>query len=280
VDELLNLYAPQSAEIEDIKQETKDTRTFRLSFRDPEERGAFRFSPGQFMMLSILGVGEAAFSLCSDPEDEDPAMTIRKVGRVTDAIFSLKEGDVIGARGPYGVGWPMDEAKGRDVLMVAGGIGLPPLRPVITQIAAHRERYGGLEILYGARTPSDQVFTYEYERWKKIPDCRLLQTVDAVPEGVGWPHKVGVVTTLFDDMKTSSSNSLVMTCGPEIMMRFVVRGLLARGFTPDQIYVSMERRMKCGVGKCGHCQMGGTFACKDGPVFSYRSLEGLPDRIV
>jgi len=277
---LLNLYAPQSVEIEDIKQETKDTRTFRLSFRDPEERDAFRFSPGQFIMLSILGVGEAAFSLCSDPEDEDLATTIRKVGRVTDAVFSLKEGDMIGARGPYGVGWPMDEAKGRDVLMVAGGIGLPPLRPVITQIAAHRENYGGLEVLYGARTPSDQVFTYEYERWKKMPDCRLLQTVDAVPEGVGWPHKVGVVTTLFDDMKTSSSNSLVMTCGPEIMMRFVVRGLLARGFTSDQIYVSMERRMKCGIGKCGHCQMGGTFVCKDGPVFSYRSLEGLPDKVV
>jgi len=267
-------------EIKDIKQETKDTRTFRLSFRDPEERGALRFSPGQFVMLSILGVGEAAFSLCSDPEDEDPATTIRKVGRVTDAIFSLKEGDVLGARGPYGVGWPIDKAKGRDLLLVAGGIGLPPLRPVIMQIAARREKYGGLEILYGARTPSDQVFTYEYERWKKIPDCRLLQTVDAVPEGVGWPHKVGVVTTLFDEMKTSSSNSLVMTCGPEIMMRFVVRGLLARGFTSDQIYVSMERRMKCGVGKCGHCQMGGTFACKDGPVFSYRSLEGLPDKIV
>ena len=277
---MVDLYAPRPVEIREIEQETEDTRTFRLSFRDPEERSAFRFSPGQFVMLSVLGVGEAAFSLCSDPGDEDISTTIRKVGRVTDAIFALKEGDVIGVRGPYGVGWPMDEVKESHVLLVAGGIGLPPLRPVITQIAANRLDYGGLEILYGARTPGDQVFTYEYESWRKIPDCRLLLTVDTVPEGVRWQHKVGVVTTLFDDMKTDASNSLVMTCGPEIMMRFVVRGLMARGFTIDRIYVSMERRMKCGVGKCGHCQMGGTFVCKDGPVFSYRSIEGLPDKIV
>jgi len=277
---LINIYAPQPVKIREIKQETNDTKTFQLSSREPDERSSFRFLPGQFVMLSILGVGEAAFSLCSDPEDEEIATTIRKVGRVTDAIFALKEGDVLGARGPYGAGWPMDEAKGRDVLLVAGGIGLPPLRPVITQIARHREDYGGLEILYGAKTPSDQVFTYEHERWRKMHDCRLLLAVDGVPEGVRWRHKVGVVTTLFDDMKTAGGNSLVMTCGPEIMMRFVVRGLLARGFSSDQIYVSMERRMKCGVGKCGHCQMGGTFVCKDGPVFSYRSIEALPDKVL
>lgn len=276
----MDLYAPQPVEIKEIKRETEDTRTFHLSFRNPGTRSAFKFSPGQFMMLSVLGVGEAAFSLCSDPEDEDIATTIRRVGRVTNAIFALEEGDVLGARGPYGVGWPMDEAKGKSVLLVVGGIGLPPVRPVITQVAAHREDYGDLEILYGARTPGDQVFTYEYESWRKIPDCQLLLTVDTVPEGVEWQHTVGVVTTLFDNMKTGGSNSLVMTCGPEIMMRFVVRGLMARGFTTDRIYVSMERRMKCGVGKCGHCQMGGTFVCKDGPVFSYRSIEGLPDKIM
>ncbi len=277
----MNIYRPSLAVIEKINQETRDTRTFTLRFLDDDIREKYKFSPGQFNMVSIFGVGEAPFSITSDPEAEGIfEHTIRMVGSVTNAIFKLREGDIVGVRGPFGKGWPLDEAKGKDLLIVAGGIGIAPLRPVIYYTIKHRDEFNKVEVLYGARTPGDLLYVDEYDRWTQAKNFRLLLTVDAVPKGVKWDHRVGVVTKLFEDMETKPDNSIVFICGPEIMMKFAVKGLLERGFNKRQIYLSMERRMKCGVGKCGHCQIGSKYVCKDGPVFSYDEVEPLPDKIV
>jgi NAD(P)H-flavin reductase len=269
-------YTPSTAEITRIKKQTADVKTYTIHFL--REQKEFSPMPGQFIMISVPGMGEAPFSLSSGLDKKgDFDTTVRNVGNITGYLNRCGTGARLGVRGSYGRSWPVKEAKGKDVLIVAGGIGLPPLRPVIMMIREDRKSYGNLEIFYGARTPADEVFTDEYAEWRRIPKTKLSLTVDSVPTGVMWPHKTGVVTGLFDDMETSPENSIVMTCGPEIMMRFVVRGLLARNFRKDQIYVSLERRMKCGMGHCGHCQMGAKFVCRDGPVFTYTDLEGLPD---
>jgi len=271
-------YLPQKAVIEKIRKETIDTKTYTLRLLGEDGGTGFSVEPGQFVMISLFGIGEAPFSLSSSPNsDEAFNTTIRAVGNITNALDRLHEGAIIGVRGPYGHGWPIESARGKDVLIIAGGIGLPPLRPVITKIAEERRNYGRLEILYGARMPDQMIFPYEYEDWRKIKETRLELTVDSVPLGTVWQYNVGVVTTLFNEMRTLPENSLVMTCGPEIMMRFVVRGLLAKKFAPDQIYVSLERRMKCGIAQCGHCQIGSKYVCKDGPVLRLSEIQGLPD---
>jgi len=270
-------YTPRVAAVREIKKQTLDTKTFTLSLIDEEARREFSPKPGQFVLLSIMGAGEAAFSLSSLASETGFDSTIRTVGSLTGVLNEFGVGVNIGVRGPYGNGWPLDKAKNRDILIVAGGIGLAPLRPVIESVIKERDEYGNLEILYGARTPADGVFRDEYDRWGDLERTTLSLTVDKVPPGADWKHATGVVTALFDDMKTEPGNSAVMTCGPEIMMRFVIRGLQARNFTSDQIYVSLERRMRCGLGHCGHCQIGPKFVCKDGPVFSYAEVAGLPD---
>lgn len=271
-------YVPTSAEIIDVKRQTLDTKTYTIRLVDEQERLKFKAKPGQFIMISIPGIGEAPFSLSSGPEKHDSFdTTIRIVGNLTGIMNRFDVGSKLGVRGPYGKPWPLEEAEKKDIVIVAGGVGLPPLRSVIKTIQKNRKAYGNLEILYGARTPADEVFVDEYEEWRRITKTTLLLTVDSVPPGLKWPHKIGVVTGLFEDMKISPENSVVMTCGPEIMMRFVVRGLLARNFRKNQIFVSLERRMKCGMGHCGHCQIGKKFVCKDGPVFNYLDVDGLPD---
>ena len=274
-----NPYLPAEAEILGVKRQTYDTKTFRMAFRDRGRQREFEFKPGQFNVVGVFGVGEAPFSLCSDPFDKSAfEHTIRNVGMVTGFLDSLEKGATVFVRGPYGEGWPVVEARGKNVLIVAGGIGIPPLRPVLYQIRRKRGEFGEVEILYGARTPRDLIFTDEFEDFRKIGDLSL--TVDTVPPGVEWEHNVGVVTTLFDRMKSKPKDTVVMTCGPEIMMHFVILGLLKLGFEADQIHVSMERRMKCGVGKCGHCQIGPKFVCRDGPIFRYSCAKDLPDKIL
>ena len=274
-----NPYLPAEAEILDVKKQTPDTKTFRMAFRDKRRQREFEFKPGQFNVVGVFGVGEAPFSLCSDRFDKSAfEHTIRNVGMVTGFLDRLKKGETVFVRGPYGNGWPIEEAREKNVLIVAGGIGLPPLRPVLYHIMKQRKEFGKVEILYGARTPGDLIFTDEFEDFRKIGDFSL--TVDAVPQGVEWKHNVGVVTTLFDRMGSKPKDTVVMTCGPEIMMHFVVLGLLKLGFEAGQIYVSMERRMKCGIGKCGHCQIGPKFVCKDGPIFRYSDAKDLPDKIL
>jgi NAD(P)H-flavin reductase len=268
-------FKPEKTLIKNIKDQTRDSRTFTLSFADGVKQGQYSFMPGQFNMLSALGFGEAAISICGDSGKDTVDHTVRKVGTVTEALFRMKKGDAVGLRGPFGNGWPLGEAEGKNVLIIAGGIGLPPLRPVIMHIAKNRAKYGNFELLYGARNPGEMIFTDEFDEWKKIKNLSFLLTVDAVPPGEKWSHSVGVVTVLFDKMQSKPKDTIVMTCGPEIMMHFAVQGLVKKGFPEDQIYVSLERRMKCGMAQCGACQIGPYYACKDGPVFKSPIMKAL-----
>ena len=251
--------------------ENQDTFTFELLPLDPE--GNFRFLPGQFNMLYLFGMGEVAISISGDSEKALPVVhTIRAVGTVTKAMQNLQTGDVIGVRGPFGSSWPIETAKGKDVLVIVGGIGLAPLRPVLYYLMAHREDYGQVSLLYGARTPEDQIFMSEYSEWsKKLAVYTIVDRVDKTKNN--WQGQVGVVTNLIAKAKFDANNSIAMICGPEIMMRFVGLTLKDQGMSLENIFISMERNMKCAIGFCGHCQLAGTFICKNGPVYTYQEME-------
>ncbi|MGB9605641.1 MAG: FAD/NAD(P)-binding protein, partial [Bryobacteraceae bacterium] len=234
------------------------------------------FEPGQFSMLYVFGVGELPISISGDPADpEKQVYTVRSVGHATHALVSRRPGDRIGVRGPFGTSWPVKAARGKDVLIVAGGIGLAPLRPVIYHVLRHRDDYVRLLVLYGARSPRDLLYRKQLAEWGRAPDTQVLVTVDY--GGLSWRGHVGVVTTLFRQVRLHPAETVAFVCGPEVMMRHVVRQLEARGLAPENIYLSMERNMKCGTGFCGHCQLGPYFVCKDGPVFSYRQMQPWMD---
>ena len=265
-----NPMTPHWAELVDIQPEAPGISTYWLRFTDPDLQESFAFRPGQFNILSVPGYGEAAISISSDSLDKDKVgHTIRLAGNVTRAIGRLKVGDAIGVRGPYGSHWPIEELAGKDIYIAAGGIGLPPLRPVLYHIIHNRQDFGKVVVLYGARSPKDLQFQDEYEQWKQA-DIDVMVTVDRADEN--WDGLVGVVPMMFYHLRMDRRNSAVFTCGPEIMIHFVVYEALARRVPADNIYVSLERNMKCGFGSCGHCQIGPYFVCKDGPVFTYEAL--------
>ncbi|MBS4006976.1 MAG: FAD/NAD(P)-binding protein [Clostridium sp.] len=273
-----NLLIPDSAVVRDVFHENDDTSTFSLQFTDAQKRLEYSFQPGQFNMLSIFGVGEAPISISSsNGSRENFTHTIRHVGSLTRMFARLKEGDLLGVRGPYGNGWPLKQAHGKNLLIVAGGIGLAPLRPAIYNILEQPALFGKVELLYGSKNPGEMLFRHEYRQWAE--QISMLLTVDNA-SGFDWNHNTGLVTALFDKMQSVPENTLVLSCGPEIMMKHVVRGLLARGFHSGQLYVSLERKMFCGVKKCGRCQVGSKFVCHDGPVFSYDVLENEPAEII
>ncbi len=269
----MNEYSPNLAVIKKIRKETHDTNTYTLEFSDKKLQKSFSPAPGQFMMLSLFGIGESAISLSDTSNNGSVTTTIRNVGSVTNAILRLKEGDFIGIRGPYGNGWPLERAEGKNVLIVVGGMGIVPLRGVVNYIKNNRKKFGDLEIIYGARTPDDMLFRYEFEKWKQIKNTRLDLTVDELPIETTSKCKIGLVTSCFPSMKTHHKNAIVLVCGPEIMMRYAAKCLETIGFKDRQIYLSLERRMKCGIGKCGHCQIGLKYVCKDGPVFNYADIK-------
>jgi NAD(P)H-flavin reductase len=254
-------------------RETHDTVTLEVEPVGPN--GALAWAPGQFNMLYLFGVGDVPISVSGDPaEPRTLRHTVRAVGGVTNGLCRLRRGQVLGVRGPFGQGWPLREAAGGDVVIVAGGIGLAPLRPALYDLLAHRDHYGRVALLYGARTPEDLLFTRELERWRGRFDLQVEITVDAAgPEA--WRGHVGVVTTLIPRAEFEAQETIALVCGPEVMMRFTIAGLQQRGLTADRIYLSMERNMKCAIGLCGHCQYGPTFICKDGPVFRYDRVEPL-----
>ena len=264
----------QPHRIKSVRKETSDTFTFEL--RRPDGPNAVPFQPGQFNMLYIYGVGEVAISISGDPAETDTLVhTTRAVGTVTRAMDALRPGHVIGVRGPYGRGWPIEEAKGQDIVVVTGGIGLAPLRPLLYHVIANRGKYGRLVLLYGARTPNDILYRKELERWRGRFDMEVLITVD---RSIGnWRGHVGVVTQLVPRAPFDPYNASAFVCGPEIMMKYTVEALVKRGLPSDDVYVSMERNMKCAVGFCGHCQYGPKFVCKDGPVFRYDDVKRLLD---
>jgi NAD(P)H-flavin reductase len=258
----LDPYLPAPMTIARAVRELPDVFTW--TFDVP---GGFAFAPGQFNMLYVHGVGEVPISISGDPARPDRLVhTIRAVGAVTRVMDRLGAGDALGVRGPYGSAWPVDEVRGRDVLVIAGGLGLAPLRPAILRLLANRADYGRVVILYGARTPADLLFRDELAHWRGRFDVRLEAIVDRA--GRDWFGPVGVVTRLLDDVPVEPDDA-VFVCGPEIMMRFVARELEQRGMRRDGIWISLERSMKCGIGMCGHCQLAGSFVCKDGPVYRF-----------
>jgi NAD(P)H-flavin reductase len=257
--------------VQRVRRETHDVSTLWL---EPVEDAVKGFAPGQFNMLYAFGVGEVPISISGGSSPASGLMhTIRGVGPVSTALCRSRRGDVLGVRGPFGRGWPIDEASGRDVVIVAGGIGLAPLRPAIEQLLGQREQYGRIILLYGGRTPHDLLYHRELHRWRSRFDFEVAITVDAA--AVGWRSYVGVVTALIPRVLFDPSETISFICGPEVMMRFTVAELQDRGVSPESIYISMERNMKCGVGFCGHCQYGPTFICKDGPVFRYDQVAPL-----
>lgn len=262
---------PLPYRVEAVRSETHDIVTLELR---PLASAPLEFLPGQFNMLYAFGVGEVPISISGDPDKSTKLVhTLRAVGPVTRALCALKSGDSIGVRGPYGTAWPMEEAKGHDVIIIGGGIGLAPVRPAIYAILADRRKYGRVVILHGARTPSDLLYPRELERWRSRLDLEVQVTVDRA--GADWLGQVGVVTQLVRRAGFQPSETVAFIVGPEIMMRFAVRELLGRGVPPSQIHVSLERNMKCGVGFCGHCQLGSEFVCLDGAVFPYPRVERL-----
>jgi NAD(P)H-flavin reductase len=235
------------------------------------EAGGFPFLPGQFNMLYAFGVGEAAISISGDPAEPDRLIhTIRAVGKVSEALARTKPGDMVGVRGPFGTGWPVDAADGADVVVVAGGLGLAPLRPALYRFFAERHRFGRVVLLCGARSPKDILFRSEIEHWRARLDIDAAVTVDHADRE--WRGNVGVVTTLIGRAAFDPANTVAFVCGPEVMMRFAAVELEIRGVRPEAIYLSMERNMKCAIGHCGHCQLGGDFVCKDGPVATFERL--------
>ena len=266
----VNPMRPTPWRVAKTRRETHDTFTMTL---EPQARGGeFEFTPGQFNMLYVFGVGEAPISVSGNPENPERLIhTVRAVGPVTNAMRKLRTGDAIGVRGPFGVGWPVREAHGRDIVIIAGGIGLAPLRPALYRILAHREQFGTVAILYGARSSEDILYRKELERWRARFDLEVAATVDHAD--ASWRGAVGVVTTLISKASFDPGHTTAFVCGPEVMMRFTAQALNKRGLPSSDIYISMERNMKCAIGFCGHCQFGPHFICKDGPVYPYNELD-------
>lgn len=268
---LANPWVAHSAKIVGIRPEVPSVSTYDLVFDNPAIAEAYRFAPGQFNMLYLPGFGESAISISSDPERHDLlSHTVRVAGNVTQALARKKSGDHIALRGPFGSSWPVESCRGRDVVIACGGIGLAPLRPAIYYFLNHRADFGRVILLYGARAPKDLLYTREYDAWRK-GGVEVEVTADVGEEG--WAGHVGVVPILFYRLRLKASQTTIFTCGPEIMMRFVVFESLARRIRPEDVYLSLERNMSCAMGFCGHCQFGPHFICKDGPVFSFRQVE-------
>jgi NAD(P)H-flavin reductase len=265
---------PALHRIRRVRRETHDTFTLELV---PVAGGPCRpWLPGQFNMLYLPGAGEIPVSISGRPGGEGLVHTTRAVGRVTNEMSRLRAGDVIGVRGPYGTPWPIEAARGHDVVIVAGGIGLAPLRSALYDLLDNRADFGNVVLLYGTRTPRDILFRHELERWRARFDLEIHVTVDrGLPS---WHGNVGVVTTLIHKAPFTAGRAVAMICGPEVMIRFTALELQRRGVAPSHIYVSMERNMKCAVGFCGHCQFGPHFVCRDGPVFPYDRIEELVNR--
>ena len=269
-----NPLAPTRAIVEEKINEGTDVFSLKLSLHNGE---LFSATPGQFNMLGLPGIGEAAFSFSSlDSDGRKFTHTIRMAGNVVDAMAKLNTGDKLTFRGPYGNGWPLESAEGKNLIIVAGGIGLPPLRPVIYHVLRNRDKFKKVYLLYGAKTVGELLYKNELESWsKEIP---VLLSADKLTQASPLTIRQGVVTTLFDQLEISMEDTVTFTCGPQIMMKFVAAELILNGHKPDKIFISMERRMKCGIGHCGHCQFGPHFVCRDGPVFAYADIQNLFNR--
>lgn len=272
----LQIFLPEMAHILQIEQLTALEKLFTIEL--PAGR-SLDHRPGQFVEVSFLGVGEAPISISSSPSRSNGIfeLCVRKAGDVTGALHRLSPGDKIGIRGPYGHGFPIERFRGKDMLFAPGGLGLAPARSLINQVLDERAQFGRVVILYGARTPSELLFKNELKHWAERDDVELYLTVDRGDET--WEGHIGVITTLFKDISINPRNTVAVTVGPPVMYRFVLMELLGKGIPEGNIWLSLERRMKCGVGKCGHCQINHIYTCQSGPVFSYRDIKGLEEAL-
>ena len=270
-----SLYQPTLAEMVKIEQLTETEKLFTLYLEGGRDLG---HRAGQFVEVSVFGIGEAPFSVTSSPTRNSTfELCVRDVGDVTGALHRMKPGSTIGIRGPFGNGFPVDKMKGQDLLFAPGGLGLAPLRSLINQVLDERESFGRVIILYGARNPSELLFKDELAQWEARDDVELYVTVDRGDES--WTGNVGVITTLFPKITMNPRSTVAVTVGPPVMYRFVIMELLGKGIQDGRIFLSLERRMKCGLGKCGHCQINNVYVCQKGPVFSYAQLKELPEAI-
>jgi sulfhydrogenase subunit gamma (sulfur reductase) len=278
-DEIDLIFQPHLARIERILPQINDHRLFQLKFVDEDVARAFSHVPGQFVEVTVIGIGEAPISISSPPTRPGIIeICVRKAGSVTRALFGLQKGDLIGLRGPFGKGFPMDLLKGKDLLLVAGGLGMAPLRSLLQAVLDDRVSYGDLVLMYGARNPDDILFKYELLGLMNRTDIKYLLSVDVDEEGI-WRQYIGVVTGLFQNVELKHETAYCALCGPPIMYRFVIKELLKRNISTERIFVSLERMMQCGVGKCGHCAIGEYYCCTDGPVFKYSEINHIKEAV-
>ena len=269
-----NVYVPNIAVIEKIVDETYDTRTFHFNFKDEKLREEFTFESGQFAEYSVFGAGEATFCISSSPTRMDHLeCSVRHVGKVTNALHRLSVGSEIGIRGPFGNSFPLDFLEGKSLVFVAGGIGLAPVRSLIWNVIDNRDKYKDINIVYGARTPDDLCFTYDLETWSQDKSLNMVTTIDR--EHPDWSGKVGLVPMVLEEVGPSADNAVAIVCGPPIMIRFTFPALQKLGFTPEKMITTLEKRMKCGIGKCGRCNIGNIYVCRDGPVFSFAEMQNM-----
>lgn len=274
----MNIYQPHRMKIVSVLDETADTRTLRLKFADDRTAADFRFQAGQFAEYSVFGAGEATFCIASPPtRGEYVECTFKSVGKVTRALHALDVGDEIGLRGPYGNRFPLELMENANIVFIAGGIGLAPVRCVIWNVLDERAKYKELTIVYGARTVSDLVYKHELAEWSARGDVRVCQTVDPGGETPDWKGDIGFVPAIVEKAAPPAENSFAIVCGPPVMIKFTLPVLEKLGFRSDRIYTTLENRMKCGLGKCGRCNVGPVYVCKDGPVFTAEQLAGLPN---
>jgi NAD(P)H-flavin reductase len=273
-----NIYKPYLMNISDIIDEAPGVRTFRLNFLNEDEGKNFQFQAGQFALYSAFGYGESTFCIASSPTRKDYVeCTFRQAGRVTNALSELNVGDTIGFRGPYGNIFPIKEWEGKNLVFVAGGIALPPLRSVIWNCLDLRDKYKNITVIYGAKTVADLVYKHELKEWDARDDVNLVTTVDPGGETSDWNGKVGFVPTVVEQAAPNSEDTIAIVCGPPIMIKFTLPVLEKLGFKQDKVYTTLENRMKCGLGKCGRCNIGCTYVCKDGPVFTAEEIGKMPD---
>lgn len=271
-------YIPAIGTIVETIQETSNIKTFRVVLNNEDEMANFTFHPGQVGQLSVFGTGESTFVINSPPTRMDYLQfSVMRAGEVTAKLHSLSAGDQIGVRAPLGNWFPYEDLKGKNIVFVGGGIGMAPLRTLLLYMLDNRADYGDISVLYGARSPQDMAFQYELPEWLERDDMTTRLTIDV--ESEGWEHSVGLIPNVLLEMEPSSDNTVAVTCGPPIMIKFTIQALQKLGFKDDQIITTLEKRMKCGVGICGRCNIGGSYVCVDGPVFTYEQLKQLPNEL-
>jgi NAD(P)H-flavin reductase len=264
-------------EVLEIKQHTADVKSVKIRFRDPEMQERFTFRVGQFGMFSVFGAGESTFNICSSSNWKDHLeFCFRRTGRVTDVLWQIDEGDTIGFRGPYGNSYPMEEWEGKNLIFIGGGIAMPPIRCAIWKAIEERNKYGNITVVYGAKTPREYVFADELDEWAKAERTRVVRCVDPGGETPEWKGDVGLIPHVVERAAIPAENTIALVIGPPIMIKFTLPVLDKMGIPPESIYTSLENRMKCGVGKCGRCNCGPVYVCKEGPVFTLAQMNTMP----